>query len=345
LLLLVSTAVEAKRSKPAKNEEPAAGQAQGEVAANVAAEVGQKKITLDEVDAKAKTMDAKPYQALYEARRLALGELIAEQLLDLEAAARGMTREALVEQEITAKAQPVTDADVEAFYKENQARMRGRTLEDSKGQIQQHLTATRLAEARQSYLDQLEAKAGVRQHLEPPRVEVLVAANDPRKGPADAPIQIVEFSDFQCPFCARAGATLQQIADKYGDQVQIFFRDFPLPFHNRAQAAAEAAQCANEQGKFWEYHDLLFTKQNALENDQLKQYAAELGLDATKFAACLDQGSFAQAVKNDHIEGGKLGVSGTPAFFINGRFLSGAQPYEAFARIIDEELELNAAKK
>jgi protein-disulfide isomerase len=341
-LLLVLPAAAGKKAKSKdKEEEEGAGQ----VAGQVVAEVGQARITLDEVDAKARLMDAKPYQALYEARRLALEELVAERLFELEAAARGLSRDALVEQEVNAKVQPVTDADIEGFYKENQARMRGRSLEDSKAPIEQHLATMRLAEARKSFLDELQAKTGVRKQLEPPRVEVPVAQDEPRKGPAGAPVQIVEYSDFQCPYCSRVGATLKQITEKYGDQVQILFRDFPLPFHNRAQAAAEAAQCAHEQGKFWEYHDLLFSKQNALEAEQLKQYAAELGLDATRFGACLDQGSFAQAVKDDHSQGGKLGVSGTPAFFINGRFLSGAQPYEAFARIIDEELELQAARK
>ncbi len=117
------------------------------------------------------------------------------------------------------------------------------------------------------------------------------------------------------------------------------FRDFPLGFHDRAQAAAEAAQCANVQGKFWEYHDKLFENQRALQTESLKQYAVDLGLDADDFGECLDSGRFRDDVIQDQREGSTYGVRGTPAFFINGRFLSGNQPFDAFAKIIDEELE------
>jgi len=121
--------------------------------------------------------------------------------------------------------------------------------------------------------------------------------------------------------------------------VQFVFRDFPLAFHDRAQAAAEAAQCAHAQGKFWEYHDKLFENQSALQTEDLKQYAAGLGLDADDFGECLDSRRFRDDVGQDQREGSTFGVRGTPAFFVNGRFLSGNQPFAAFAKIIDEELE------
>ena len=117
------------------------------------------------------------------------------------------------------------------------------------------------------------------------------------------------------------------------------FRDFPLGFHNRARPAAEAAQCAHAQGKFWEYHDKLFENQKALQDENLQQYAADLGLDVDSFKTCLDSGQFRNDVAKDTVEGSQYGVKGTPAFFVNGRFLSGVQPFEAFARIIDEELK------
>ena len=117
------------------------------------------------------------------------------------------------------------------------------------------------------------------------------------------------------------------------------FRDYPLGFHDRAQPAAEAAQCANEQGKFWEYHDKLFENQRALQDSNLRQYAVDLGLNAESFGECLDSGRFSDDVAQDMREGTSVGVRGTPAFFVNGRFLSGSQPFDAFAKIIDEELE------
>ena len=170
-----------------------------------------------------------------------------------------------------------------------------------------------------------------------PKAEV-GADDDPVKGPATAKITIIEFSDFQCPFCARAVPTMEQIFKTYGDKVRLVYRDFPLSFHQYAQKSAEAAECADEQGKFWEYHDSLFANQNALDIDSLKKYASDTKLDTAKFNECLDSGKYAEEVQKDFKDGQSAGVRGTPAFFINGRLVSGAQPFETFKKIIDEEL-------
>lgn len=164
------------------------------------------------------------------------------------------------------------------------------------------------------------------------------ADDDPAKGPADAKVTIIEFSDYQCPYCSRGEATMKQIEEAYGSDVRIVFRDFPLSFHENAQKSAEAAQCANEQGKYWEYHDKLFANQNALDTASLKSYAVELGLDTQKFNSCVDTSKYAEEVKKDINDGKAAGVQGTPAFFINGRLVSGAQPFANFKKIIDEEL-------
>ncbi len=163
--------------------------------------------------------------------------------------------------------------------------------------------------------------------------------DDPSIGPKDAPITIIEFSDFQCPFCARAAPTVKQILKEYDGKVRFVYRDFPLSFHQNAQKSAEAAECADEQGKFWEYHDKLFENQNALEISNLKQYAKDLGLDSSKFDSCLDSGKYTKEVEKDTEDGQKYGVTGTPAFFINGKLVSGAQPFKNFATIIDSELK------
>jgi len=168
------------------------------------------------------------------------------------------------------------------------------------------------------------------------RVEVSVD-DDPSIGPEDAPITIVEFSDFQCPFCARAKPTIKQILENYGEQVRLVYRDFPI-LGPQAQKAAEAAECADEQGKFWQYHDLLFANQQALDDSNLKQYAKDLGLDTAQFNDCLDSGKMAQEVEKDFRDGQNYGVRGTPAFFINGILVSGAQPYSVFEQIIEQEL-------
>ncbi len=133
--------------------------------------------------------------------------------------------------------------------------------------------------------------------------------------------------------------------DTYGDKVRLVFRDYPLPFHNNAHTASQAAQCAHEQGKFWPYHDKLFENQQALEVDKLKQYATQIGLDGPAFNECLDTGRYRSQVDQDYQAGQAAGVTGTPSFFVNGRFLSGAQPFEAFRAIIDEELQLKGISR
>ena len=164
-------------------------------------------------------------------------------------------------------------------------------------------------------------------------------AGFPSRGPENAPVTIVEFSDFECPYCSRVVPTLEQIIETYGDRVRLVFRQFPLNnIHPNAQKAAEASLCANDQGKFWEMHDLMFKEQKSLELEQLKEKAARLELDVEAFNGCLDSSKYADVVMSDQESASQIGVSGTPALFINGRFLSGAQPYEQLSAVIDEEL-------
>jgi len=165
--------------------------------------------------------------------------------------------------------------------------------------------------------------------------------DDPVKGNPNAKVTIVEFSDFECPFCGRYfSETYGQLNDEYikTGKIRYVFRDFPLGFHQYAQKASEAAQCANDQGKFWEMHDILFSNQDSLGVPSLKQYAVDLGLNAVAFDQCLDSGKYALEVQNDFADGKKVGISGTPAFFINGQLIVGAQPYSVFKNVIDAEL-------
>lgn len=157
----------------------------------------------------------------------------------------------------------------------------------------------------------------------------------------DASIVILEYSDFQCPFCSRVVPTINRIKEEYGSQVTIKFRHFPLSFHKNAKKAAEASECARDQDKFWEYHDKLFENQARLGGSDLKKYAGELGLDSNRFETCLDGGSKTKLVEKDFNDGQELGVTGTPTFFINGQKVVGAQPYEAFKGIIDTLIQVN----
>ena len=331
LLVLATSAFLAWRPAAAAKEKD------GEVAARV----GSQAISMEEVDAKAKQTPAnlQAYEQMYALRKAALDELVADKLVEQEAKKRGITKEALLEQELTSKIAAVGDAEVEQFYNENRARMGGKALEDMKEPIRQFLATQSRTQARQAMVSRLSATTKVDVILDAPRVAITVKEGEPSQGPATAPVTMVEYSEFQCPFCGRVSPTVKQVLQTYGDKVRLVFRDYPLPFHDKARPASEAAQCAHSQGKFWEYHDKLFANQQALDADNLKKYATEVGLDAAAFNQCLDEGRFKSVVEANQAGGEALGVQGTPAFFINGRFLSGAVPFEAFQEIIDEELK------
>jgi protein-disulfide isomerase len=312
---------------------------------DVVATVGATTITLSEVDDKALQQPAgnfgnlKLSMALYEARRTAIDEIVGEKLIAQESKTRGVTTAALMDQEIGSKIATVTDADVLAWYSANPGRVQGAPIDQVRAPIRSLLTQERTSAVYQTYIDQLKAKTPVRVTLDPPREKVSVAGSA-TKGPAAAPIEFIEFSDFQCPYCLRAYPTINQVLSTYGDKIRFVYRHYPLPSHPNARPAAEASQCAAEQGQFWQYYEKLFADQTKLSDDGLKQSAAALGMDATRFNACFDSHKYKDRVETDIREGNDAGVSGTPAFFINGRMLTGAQPFDAFKRIIDEELEL-----
>jgi protein-disulfide isomerase len=266
-----------------------------------------------------------------------LDALVGQALLEKEAEARGVTPEELYESEVKAKA-AVSDADAKAYYEANKARMGATPEADALKQIKAGLAQQRENERRAALVRELRAKYPVKLLLEPYRVDVQ-AGSAPSRGNPKAPVTIVEFSDFQCPYCVRARPTVSRVREVYGDQVRFVFRHFPLDFHAQAQKAGEAAACAGDQGKFWEMHDLLWQNTAKLQVADLKAHAATLGLDGAAFAQCLDSGRFDGLVEGDLAAGQGYGVSGTPAFFVNGRPLVGAQPFEAFAQVIDDELQ------
>jgi protein-disulfide isomerase len=310
----------------------------------VAARIGDRVITMKELEQRWAADDpaahAEATQKLYEGRRAALDDIVAEMLIGEAAKAKGMTPEAYTEAEIGKRTKAVTDADVVAFYQANINQMQGRSLDQVAPAINRYLTDQQRATARQALVAELR-KSGppLRVMLDAPRTTVAVAPNDPAIGGANAPVTIVEFSDFQCPFCQRAAPTLKKIRETYGDKVRVVWKDFPLTqIHPQAFKAAEAGHCAEEQGKFWEFHDRMFADQSKLQPDDLKKSAAEMGLDTAKFDACLDSSKYAERVRDGVAAGTRLGVNSTPTLYINGRLVQGAQPYENFAAVIDEEL-------
>ena len=160
----------------------------------------------------------------------------------------------------------------------------------------------------------------------------------PARGNPEAKLAIVEFADYECPYCSRAEPTLARIRETYGDRVRVVFKHMPLPGHARAPAAHAAAEAAHRQGRFWEMHDRIFAEQRALTPEKYLEYAREIGLDLERFQRDLANPELSKRVAADSAEATTLGVTGTPSFFVNGRFLAGAQPFEAFQALIDEEL-------
>ncbi len=304
--------------------------------ADVLARIGDRVIRQEEVEEavsqQLRDLDRQRHQTLEQG----LEQAIAEALLDMEAAATGVSVEKLVATEVDGKVPQVTEEEINAFYEQRKAQI-NQPLEQISGRVRQFLTQQRRQGRYAEFLESLEAKYEPQSFLDPMRIAV--DAVGPALGPESAAVTIVEFSDFQCPYCSRIVPTLKQVAENYAEDVRLVFRQFPLhSIHPEAQKAAEASLCASDQDKFWEMHDSMFENQSALAVADLKSQAAELGLDATAFNECLDSGRYAKQVDDDLAAGISAGVSGTPAVFINGRFLSGAQPYEAISAIIDDEL-------
>jgi predicted DsbA family dithiol-disulfide isomerase len=271
---------------------------------------------------------------LFQFRADGLDRMIGTRLLDEATAREGVEIDALHER-VVADA-TVSDEEVRAFYDDNQSRMGGQPFEAMEPRIREYLESRAQSTAWSAYLDGLRDGAGVEILIEPPRMQV--APVGPARGPEDAPVTIVEFSDFNCPYCQRVTSTLETLRLRYPEQVRLVYRHFPLDMHPRARPLAEAAVCVDEQGAFWEFHDRVFETGAPLADDAIRALAGSLDVDLDAFDACLESGRAAAVVEQDLRDGAALGVTGTPAFFVNGIRLSGAQPAEAFERLIDREL-------
>jgi protein-disulfide isomerase len=277
----------------------------------------------------------------YQLKKQALENLIDQRLVEAEAKKKGIAADQLLEQEVDTKVAKPTDAELNAYYLAQKAELK-RSLNEVKAQIEASLRQAKIQQARQAYYAHLREHAKVIVLLSSPRVEVSV---DPARvrGNPKAKVMIVEFADFQCPYCGAVQATLQSVLAKYPDTVALAYRDMPLSkIHPRARPAAEAARCAGEQGKFWEYHDLLFADQSNLDQDGLMDKARTLKLNEQQFESCLSSEKFKAQIQQDSQDGMRAGVSGTPGFFINGIFLSGSQPESAFENLVQEQLSASS---
>jgi protein-disulfide isomerase len=312
---------------------------------DVLATIGNERITMADVRAKSGD-DLERIETQYHQMRSrivhdALDALLREKVVEAEAKKQGKTVEQLVAAEVKGGLEP-SEIEISTWYNENQARTGGRSLDQIRTQITDFLRSEKKKTAEKQLEERLNKERKVVVNFQPYR---LTFQNEgaPALGKEGAPVTLVEFSDFQCPFCNRFAPTLKQVEKNFGDKVHIVYRQYPIAsLHPFAFKAAEASLCAHEQGKFWEMHDILFGEQSKLAVTDLKEKAHRIGLDQKKFDTCLDTGRYVEQVQKDMKEGTRVGVTGTPAVFINGAELKGgAVPYETVAEAIQQELARN----
>lgn len=308
------------------------------------ATVNGKQITAGDIETSLQPLIFSVQEQVYALRKQDIDLKINDMLLTGEAQKKKVTSRALLEAEVTAKVPRVTEAQAQEFYTQNKERISGEFAQ-TKDQIIKYMQEKKEQEATLAYAEELRRAAVVQINLVAPESPVFQIATDdqPSKGNVDASVTIVTFTDFQCPSCAQQHPVLERLVSEFGNRVRLVVRDFPLSQHADAPKAAEAAEAAREQGKYWEYVAVLFRNQSALEVNKLKQYATELGLDRARFDAALDTRKFAEKVERDVLDGQKLGVNGTPTFYINGKRVS-ERSYEGMKATIEAALKATASR-
>jgi protein-disulfide isomerase len=306
----------------------------------VLVEVDGTKLTSADIERERPTVFFRARNTFYEGQKKAVLAFVDDYLLKRQAEKEKVTVEQLLDlhvNKVVAK-DPPEDA-LRVYYEGVDT---AEPYDAVRGQIVAHIREVRLSKAKASYLQSLRAQAKVELRLTPPRAEVAIK-EIPVRGTANAPITIAEYADYECPYCQQAEPTLRKVLAEYDGKVAFTYKDVPLPMHTHAQKASEAAQCAGDQGMFWEFHDLLYSTRQ-LELSQLKADARQLKLDGEVFDKCLDSGQKLEKVKSQLNEGQALGLEGTPSFFVNGRFVSGNLGYDDWRRVIDEEIAALSAK-
>ncbi len=278
----------------------------------------------------------------YDAEYSAVQQAMDEKILENEAKQSGAVAvEDLLKKEVTDKVGAPTEAEIDEAYQALQRKLRGQSKEESRSILEQAVTQKKQGERYMQYVQELRTRYRATVQLpfpDVPRVDVSVD-DDPSVGPADAQVTIVQFAEFQCPYCGKAREALDRVEQDYPGKVRLVFRDFPLDFHPRAIPAAVAANCAGKQDKYWPVHNAIMADQQALADADLLRIAKAAGVDINRWEECRKDSAMEAEVRNDMEDGRKAGVTGTPAFFINGIFINGAQPYEKFKAIIDAELQ------
>lgn len=303
----------------------------------VAGYLGERAITAAEVDAAIKGQLKRLRQEEYDLRMEGLRTLAFQILQDQEAAKQGISRDELYKRNVTDKTAEPAKEEIDQILQ----RFRARLPEDdaaARQEVVNHLRERNAQTRLEAWKGELLAAAKLKVALEPPRTEIRVEANDPVVGATDAPVTIVEFTDFQCPYCQQAHTALGQVEAAYAGKLRRVFKQLPLPMHPQARLAAEASLCAADQGKFAAARDWLFTNKDKVTIEALKGWAAEVKLDEAAFTRCLDEHTHAKEVDEDLTYAAEIEVNSTPTFFVNGRLIAGARPADAFREVIDDEL-------
>jgi len=299
----------------------------------VVANVGGMKLTLGELEQEESAKLLSAHYQYYQAQSKALEDLVDKTLLEQKAKSENITVDQLVDQDIKSKVTDPTEDQMKVYYEGLETEQPYEAVRDK---ILEKIRQLRTDKIRAAYLKTLRAEIPVSIELAPPKAKVELA-DAQVLGSKTARVTLVEFADYECPYCQRVAPDVLKLKQEFGDRLAFTYKDFPLPNHTRAQKAAEAARCASKQDKFWQFHDELFHSKE-LDLDQLKAQARALQLNAELFYKCLDSGEQAAAVAKDRKEGLRLGISGTPSFFINGHYLSGALDYASLRQVIEQQL-------
>jgi protein-disulfide isomerase len=334
-LVLLVAFVACRPSPAADAPRPAATPAPS----GVVAEVEGTPITAADLDERVGNRLVRLRQEEYEIRSQTLDEIVYDRLLEKEAKKRGVSVKDLVQDEVDRQIPEPDPKMVEAIYTQNQGRFAGKSRDTVFDEIRSALKNQARQQRQVAFARSLREKAAVKIALEPPRATVPVPASAPTLGPDGAPVTIVQFVDYQCPYCHRAQSTIDQILSRYPGKVQLVHRDFPLEGHPQAMPAARASRCAGEQGKFWDYHRSLMSVKGPMDDADLKSRAAGLKLDPSAFSSCLASDRFDATIRAAFEEGMRAGVNSTPSYFVNGRMMTGALPFDDFREVVDSELE------
>lgn len=266
-----------------------------------------------------------------------LNEMVEQMLLSQEAARRNLSTAELLGLEVNAQIPETTKAEAQAVI-DSSSTFQGMAPDQALRAAMTDIHARRTAKRRSEFISLLRSRIPVAIHLEPPRLQGAISGGQ-GIGPSDASVSIVEFSDFQCPYCANLTANLRRLRAEYSSKLRVTFKQLPLPIHPQAVKAAEASLCAAEQGRFWEMHDLMFDEQNnGLPREKFDEFASRIGLDVDVFRKCFTAHRFLSDVSADRAEAMKLGLNSTPTLFINGRLLVGSRPYDVLRSVVEEEL-------